>query len=364
MDSMIPNAFFYGPKTGDRFVGIHLGLLKYLTTDDQLAWFLGHELEHGLSVLDPQMTDESNIHDRLLKRVVENEVDAKSVFNRVHANGMNPYGALEALGILKTTSGDDISETHTMTSNRMNTMEQELTGMTRIIGERINQSDTTEITVPSLRAFLGSDEFLQKRKNTVERSMSSYKEQINHLLDEIKNLESVSEDDLESATTKVGDEFGKIKSLFSRNKDIVDEQLYGIVSDTELLDYELRYESAFAKDLFEGITWVFGNDMDIKVTVQFEIIYNIMTMDIFNNPLMTAHSETTALADIDKKIADEQKYTGTSEQEQSSRRITIERNLEKLRSRRQVLESGLEDLPTAERVSAKAGEIDTSIPVC
>ena len=117
-------------------MGIHLGLLKYLTTDDQLAWVLGHELEHGLSVLDRQLMNEPNGHNPLLKRVVENEVDVKSVFNRVHTNGMNPYGALDALGILKAIGGDDISTTHTMTSNRMNTMEQELTGMTRVIGER------------------------------------------------------------------------------------------------------------------------------------------------------------------------------------------------------------------------------------
>ena len=88
-----------------------------------------------------------------------------------------------------------------MTSNRMNTMEQALTGMTRVIGERINRSDRTEIITPSLRAFLDSDEFLQKRKNTVEMVMSSYKERIESLaLGEIKNLESVSEDDLDSAT--------------------------------------------------------------------------------------------------------------------------------------------------------------------
>ena len=53
--------------------------------------------------------------------------------------------------------------------------------MTRVIGERINQSDKTEITTPSLRVFLGSDEFIQKRRNTVEMVMSGSRERINHV---------------------------------------------------------------------------------------------------------------------------------------------------------------------------------------
>ena len=49
-------------------------------------------------------------HNPLLRRVIENEVDVKSVFNRVHANGMNPYGSLDVLEILKELNNDRVSE--------------------------------------------------------------------------------------------------------------------------------------------------------------------------------------------------------------------------------------------------------------
>ena len=265
VDSMIPNAFFYGGEEGDRVLGIHLGLLRYLTTDDQLAYILGHELEHGLSVLNHHLMNKPNEHNPLLQRVVENEVDVKSVFNRVHANGMNPYGSLDVLEILKELGDDHISPTHTMTSNRMNTMEQALTGMTRVIGERINQIDRTEIITPSLRAFLGSDEFLQKRKNTVEMSMSSYKERIDHVLGETKNLESVPENYPGRASAEVRQEYWKIRLLFLSNRTTVDEQLYGIVSDTATSGYtNCDMKVPLSEDLFEGVARTFGNDMEIR----------------------------------------------------------------------------------------------------
>ena len=362
VDNMMLNAFFYGPRRGDRVLGIHLGLLKYLRTDDQLAWLLGHELEHGLSVLERQLMNEPQRHNPLLRRVIENEVDVKSIFNRVHANGMNPYGSLDALEILKELYGDDISDTHTMTSNRMNTMEQALTGMTRVIGERINQSDRTEIITPSLRALLDSGDFLQRRKKTVEMAIPSYKEKISHLLGEIKKLESVSAHN-EWASFDIRNEFSRIKNSFSRNRATVDEQLYGIASDAVILDYRLQYESAFAGDLFEGIARAFGDDMEIGTARQFEIIHDIMTMKIFENPLMIGGSYSTPLGDIDRDIMDTQGYTGISEQEQSSRWITIERELEKLKSKRRLLESGFEDPDAAQRISVRikqAKESNTS----
>ena len=83
-------------------MSVHLGLLKYLTTDDQLAYVLGHELERELSVLNRQLMNEPNKNTiPCLSELIENEVDVKSIFNRVHANGMNPYGALDTLGILE-----------------------------------------------------------------------------------------------------------------------------------------------------------------------------------------------------------------------------------------------------------------------
>ena len=97
-----------------------------------------------------------------------------------------------------------------------------------------------------------------------------------------------------------------------------------------------------------------------ELSEQFKTIHFIMTRGIFRNPLMITDDGITPLAAIDKSITNEQRYTGISEQEQSSRRVTIERNLERLRSRRRLLESGLEDLPAAERTSERINRMRES----
>ena len=79
-----------------------------------------------------------------------------------------------------------------------------------------------------------------------------------------------------SLTRSKDELLGTWKAAISlRNRAVVDEQLYGIVSDAQLLDYKLRYESAFAEGLFEGIARVFGNGMEIRTAEQFKIIHDL-----------------------------------------------------------------------------------------
>ena len=367
-DTLVPNAAFLGAVKGDRVLTITLGLLILLENDDQMAFVLGHELEHGLSVLNekhnrelPQSSyrrDYGNFMQlKLANRVAENEVDVKSVFRRVHKNGMNPYAAHEALEKLRQ-QGDTSSFTHTMISNRINTVEQELTGMTRVIGERINQNNTTEILSPLTRSFLQSDGFIQSRKSNAEGLITGQKEKVDRFLGLVKGLESVPPNEMARAKSHVEGELWAMLNTFSSDKERVFADLQGAVSDTDFLDYQLRLEGAFGQALFEGITQRFGESVEVAVLEQFEIIQKLMqSEEIFTNPLMTRHNYIP-LGEIDEKISERDNEKNlrwdSSSPEGLSRETTIQREIKELRSRRQVLESGLENLSSAERISEEA----------
>ena len=362
-DNLVPNAAFLGAVKGDRVLTITLGLLRLLENDDQMAFVLGHELEHGLSVLNkkrdrglPQSEyrrDYGNFMQlKLINRVAENEVDVKSVFRRVHGNGMNPYEAHKVLEKLRQ-KGDRFSITHTMISNRINIVEQELTGMTRVIGERINQNNTTEVLSPSTSSFLQSDEFIQRRKNNVESIITGQKAKVDGFLDLVKGLESVPPNEMARAKNHIEGEFKAILEIFSFDKARVVAELHRVVSARDFLDYQLRLEGAFGQALFGGITEKFGENVEVAVPEQFEIIQKLMKEKLFTNPLMTGHRDTP-LGDIDEKIETRYKYRRGSGREVLSVDMTTEREIRELRAKRQVLESGLENLPSAERVSVQA----------
>ena len=372
-DDLVPNTFFLQTVKGDRGLIITLGMLRLLENDDQMAFVLGHELEHGLSVLNkkhnrglPQSgygRDNGNFMQlKFVNRVAENEVDVKSVFRRVHGNGMNPYAAHEVLEKLRQYGGDTVSFTHTMISNRINTVEQELTGMTRVIGERINQNNTTEVLNPSTRSFFQSDEFIQRRRNSIESIITGQEGKTDRFLDLVKGLESVPPNEMARAKSHIDEELGAILETFSSDKRRIVTELQGVVSDTDFLDYQLRLEGAFGQTLFEGIAQRFGDTVKVAIPEQFKIIQNLMREKLFTNPLMTGVTPLSSIdKEIDRKIHEQNRYGQGSDQGESSRYAAIERELRELRSKRRVLESGLENLPAAQRAEdalAGVGDIN------
>ena len=356
VDDMMPNAFWMDTGGEAQVLAIHLGLLNLWDTDDQMAFTLGHELEHGLSVLG-NLPDADSVYARarrpLLQRVVENEVDVKSVFRRIHANGMNPYAGAEVLEKLREEGGDQFAVTHAMAASRINTVEQELTGMTRLIGERPNRQNSNHILSPQVKSFLGSGRFLRRRKDNVEAILTGYQDDIEALLDSVKNLESVPRYELHRARVHAAGEADAILASFSSDKERVRSELYSLIPEAEFLDYQLRHEAAFGKALFEGIAEAFGESVEARTIEQFEIIDNLMRAEIFTNPLMAIGNGDNPLLVIDIQIAAETRDKGVSPEERASRRTSIERNVRRLRATRQVLESGFENLPTAERISSK-----------
>ena len=364
VDDMAPNAFYMNTVKGDRVIAINLGLLKILENDDELAFIIGHELEHGRSSLNRKVSLElANSHYlgqhtnmmmlHLLNRAAENEVDMKSVFRRVHENGMNPYASIDFLEKLKERVGDLPSDTHTTLSSRINTIEQELTGMTRILGERINKNNTNQVISPSVKMFIDSDKFIQQRKSNVESIMASYKERIIKLVDSIKSLENTPSIEFEEAKQKIRGEMRAVMGTYFSDKKKIVTELHGIVPDTEFLDYQLRHEAAFAQSLAESIIDKLGNNIALRTIDQFEIINTLLQNMRFTNPLMTS-SRSTPFSLIDDKINLETSYRGSYGQERTSRRVTIEREVKKLRSERELLESGLDNLESAEETSSRA----------
>ncbi|MEW6057801.1 MAG: hypothetical protein AB1540_14430 [Bdellovibrionota bacterium] len=101
------NAMFVQLENGDRVLGLNIGLLRFMESDDEIAFAIGHELEHGISKIQDYIKrlDTSNRGiDQLqvlgLQRAVENEVDVQSVLRRVHASGftlMGPFITLTEL---------------------------------------------------------------------------------------------------------------------------------------------------------------------------------------------------------------------------------------------------------------------------
>ena len=367
-DNLVPNAAFLLTVKGDRVLTITLGMLMFLENDDQMAFILGHELEHGLSVLNkkhnrelPQSNyarDHGNfIQLTLVNRVAENEVDVKSVFKRVHGSGMNPYAAHEVLEKTRQNGVDTPSVTHTMISNRINTVEQELTGMTRVIGERINQTNTTEILSPSTRSFLQSDEFIQRRKNNIESIITGQEGKADGFLDLVKGLESVPPNEMARAKSHAEEGLEAMLEVLESDKRRVFAELYGVVSDTDFLDYQLRLEGAFGQTLFEGIVQRFGDNVKVAVPEQFEIIQRLMQEEkMFTNPLMTG-TQGTPLSRVGEQI--EEQYRGrVSGQGEASRNAAIEREVRELEAKRSVLESGLENLPDAQQISQQVTEAE------
>lgn len=176
VDSMQPNAMFTHDKKGQRkYVLITLGALKYFQSDDEILGVLAHELEHGTSdlqkVVDELKESGNSYQAKALKRVVENENDARAAMERVEKAGGNPYGMIRVLKRLREL-GDGTSSSHTATASRIDTLGLVLADAQRS-GKKSFKGDTPEhythtVTAP-FRNFLSSEKF---KKRQIDRFMA------------------------------------------------------------------------------------------------------------------------------------------------------------------------------------------------
>ncbi|MGZ3694453.1 MAG: M48 family metallopeptidase, partial [Bdellovibrionota bacterium] len=191
IDDMSPNAFFTKLPNGERTIGINLGLLKSLQTDDELAFVLGHELEHGPSELQAEITRlrERGQFNFRLQAPVENEVDAKSAVKRVHEAGYNPYAGLKVLSRFEDEFGDLGTVTHTASSSRRDTLGLILAAAKRMFGKRFKPDEPgyykNEILQPVQDRFLKTPKFAQvqeaRMREVAQRPVPAFRQAFEEL---------------------------------------------------------------------------------------------------------------------------------------------------------------------------------------
>ncbi|MBI3930028.1 MAG: M48 family metalloprotease [Armatimonadetes bacterium] len=191
VDDLGVNACFFRKE---RIVGVNLGLLRFVESDDELAFVLGHELEHGTSELQQEVDSlrrrsqqkKSRVLEwlgALLQRSVENEVDVKSVVYRVHEKGFNPHAATHFIERLDRTFPDLLNVngtyvsvgTHTLSASRDDTIGMAITALARELGEETRANTPDQFTTRRLapvKKFLESEPFRELQSRRIEEFLA------------------------------------------------------------------------------------------------------------------------------------------------------------------------------------------------
>jgi hypothetical protein len=163
-DDIQPNAFFSRTKSGQKIIGVSLGMLSFAKNDDELAYVIGHEIKHGSAALQVKADaarQAGSLDHFLLQRTVENEVDLKSIYEGMLKTGHNPYAARDLVHRLRDTFGDGISITHSVSSNRGKSIDALNLYLDKVEGRRFDlQARRSSRLTPEVKAYLKSSEFL------------------------------------------------------------------------------------------------------------------------------------------------------------------------------------------------------------
>ncbi|MFH0800699.1 MAG: M48 family metalloprotease [Pseudomonadota bacterium] len=151
-----PNATYF-VHDGQVVVGITLGLIETLESDDELAFIFGHEFEHAHSQLQKRV-DALRWHEAFfLQRPVENEVDVRSV-GRMLDKGGNPHEASSWLKRMRAKFGDMPGLTHPTHGSRVDTIDAAITANVRLRGQgrehRLNGAPKRTDVLGSIRQAL------------------------------------------------------------------------------------------------------------------------------------------------------------------------------------------------------------------
>ncbi len=244
------NAYFIQLDKNTRVVTIHAGLLEGLENDDELAFVLGHELEHGWSTLEKYAEGlQSEMRKKLLQRVVENEVDAKSVAKRMIPAGFNPYSADDVITRWRKAAPDHLSKTHTATSSRSDTMSLALTAMRKTEGMELPSPDR-----PRERRVIGAikDRWIEQQAyvdyfvKEAEKVATIEIRRGNHLESTLKNEAVTSAFDNPSIADAIKDrnDLGRIGHQWTKSAgDRVERLLPSRISERTRADLVLKARS-------------------------------------------------------------------------------------------------------------------------
>lgn len=165
LEDVAPNAFVYKLANGAKVIGITLGLIDTLESDDELAFILGHELEHAHSELQKKADRVRDGEAMFLNRSAESEVDIRSV-RRMMDRGRNPHAAVRWLRRMEEKYDDLPGLTHPMYRTRSNAIDAAIAANVRLKGEgaehRLDHAPSTHSVLGDAREVLFREGHLEK----------------------------------------------------------------------------------------------------------------------------------------------------------------------------------------------------------
>ncbi len=262
-NDLSPNAMFLHEHKGEKAVVVHLGLLQLFDSDDQLVFILGHELEHGLSEIDQHHSKDAFLY----RRVTENEVDVKSVLNRMQNRGYNPHEAYTAMKKLKEQLGDSPSVSHTLTSTRQDVLEVVLTALRRGLGKQLppETQKKHEIITSELKTIFSDARLLETQKKAayqmIDEAAIRHKQYIKEIsisshLNEIQNRSEQKLSQLfygleETLTAPLKEYVHKKNYLVLRDLILENPSLNATVAARLLEDIKKKYSSYYLSEPIE-----------------------------------------------------------------------------------------------------------------
>ncbi len=218
---------------------IHQGLLDFVKNDDELVAILGHEMEHLTAELDAgsMRSGKNDAKAFMLTRMVENEVDGKSIVNRVVPLGYNPSALSDFLNRLP---GLGIDQTHTTHQSRIATLDGTVSYLARGKGEKMTRQYAKEIVSPSLRKEIAPAIAIERFKNqeaikALRKELFRQDDQIARTYEAIRDGASNQDlrkltENLSYVTTRLDKYFKSVRELgvqlSSLEKDELTKQLY------------------------------------------------------------------------------------------------------------------------------------------
>ena len=182
-----------------RFLTISRGLIEFIESDDELAYVIRHELGHIESkvqtavdqIANHRRTNKKEIfpHDKLLERIVEDEVDIKTI-KPMLVNGDNPYAVYDFHNRIAIEYGDIIgSSSHAASSHRRDLSSIAIETLGRIKGYK------NEFNIePKQRSTKRINKF--KTENTNKKKLGSRIKKANQYIDQLNdsNFRSIFKD--------------------------------------------------------------------------------------------------------------------------------------------------------------------------
>lgn len=375
VDDLEVNASYIPTTKGPRALTINLGILKFVLNDSELAYIMGHELEHGHSLLNQKYSNrlanaiqtqdvKSYINLNLKNKVAENEVDVMSVFRRVHKKGHSVYAALDVMGRMMKKYGNELSGSHTKMSTRINAIELEISIMSRIFGENLLKESENRIIDNKLSGFLNSKIFEKKRLAVIDEIPLLYNGLIDDLFLEIKKLENATKNTIEVTKQAAKEKMEKLISRYTNNHAALRAELSGVISDKDFLDVHLQHQASFAKKIKNARNLHFPtHNLPLKNIEQFYFLNKLATLG-YRSRLSTDNKGSpigninNTIAKLKDELKNERLNLGVVTKEDEiknikSRIIALNRELEQSSEQKKLIYSGYNDIDKAVGQSKK-----------